>query len=297
MKSKFIISGLVVFVFLIILQIILGSSNGRNHAKLNQIFTKLEEIEENASIIVEVNSMTNRDEIVYGEVDFVISDIFVTRVFKGSEIKENSLIKILQTKVNEDPLLDKDKKYLLFLNKYDGPVAENVYVVHGMYQGQFLIEDDRIVKNDMSKVAVESESYSQYISKFDSENDLEPTSFTAEQLNNLPGVSINYLQFNNSSNTIEYELINSTNDTIYYGDGVILEKNIKEKWYKIPYSGDVGFLPILNYLSPLDSTEIRLPMGAWKTVISGDYRIIQDVSKKDGSNIQYPISANFTIDK
>jgi len=131
----------------------------------------------------------------------------------------------------------------------------------------------------------------------DSVKDLEPTKFSTEQLNNLPGVSINYLQFNISSNTIEYELINSTNDTIYYGDGVILEKNIKEKWYKIPYSGDIGFLPILNYLSPLDSTEIRLPMGAWKTVTSGDYRIIQEVSKKDGSNIQYPISANFTIDK
>lgn len=127
--------------------------------------------------------------------------------------------------------------------------------------------------------------------------DLEPTKFSTEQLNNLPGVSINYLQFNNSSNIIEYELINSTNDTIYYGDGVILEKNIREKWYKIPYSGDVGFLAILNYLSPFDSTEIRLPMGAWKSVTSGDYRIIQEVSKKDGSNILYPISANFTINK
>ncbi|MDO9591919.1 MAG: hypothetical protein Q7I98_01855 [Erysipelotrichaceae bacterium] len=127
--------------------------------------------------------------------------------------------------------------------------------------------------------------------------DLEPTIFSTEQLNNLPGVSINYLHVNNSSNTIDYELINSTNDTLYYGDGVILEKNIKEKWYKMPYSGDIGFVAILNYLSPFDTSEIRIPMGAWKTVTSGDYRIILEVSNEEDLNNLYPISAYFTIDK
>ncbi|SCZ05270.1 immunoglobulin-like domain-containing protein [Alkaliphilus peptidifermentans] len=131
----------------------------------------------------------------------------------------------------------------------------------------------------------------------DSTNGLQPTRFLPEQMNTLEGVSFIHVEYYNDANTIKWTLQNNTRYTIYYGEGIILEKNHNDEWYEIPYSGKVGFTSILNYLSPSNSIEVSLPMSTWVAVSAGKYRIVLEVSPQEHSKNLYPISAYFTIDQ
>lgn len=131
----------------------------------------------------------------------------------------------------------------------------------------------------------------------DSIIDLQPTKILPERLNILEGVSLVYIEHDKEVNAIKFILHNNRSDTIYYGEEIILEKNHNGEWYEIPYSGEIGFTSILNYLSPLDESERSIPMSVWESVTPGEYRIICEVSTKEYYKNLYPISADFTIGK
>lgn len=128
-------------------------------------------------------------------------------------------------------------------------------------------------------------------------NDLRPTKFSPERMNILEGISLVQLDYDNNANVIKFTLQNNSRDIIYYGEEIILEKCYKGKWYEIQYSGDIGFVDILNYLSPLHTSERSVPIGIWIPVTAGKYRIVYEVSTQEHFKNLYPISAEFTIDK
>lgn len=130
-----------------------------------------------------------------------------------------------------------------------------------------------------------------------SANDLLPTAVSEERLNILEGVFFEQAEYDHASSAIIFTLHNKTSDTIYYGDETILEKNIDGQWHVIPYSGEIGFTSILNYLLPLEETQISVPMSVWIKVTAGEYRVIKEVSPQEYYRILYPISADFMIEK
>ena len=62
----------------------------------------------------------------------------------------------MQTYSEEDPYLKKGTQVLLFLSEYDGPIAQDVFVINGLYNGQYVIDDGTLfsVKPGNVKTAV-----------------------------------------------------------------------------------------------------------------------------------------------
>ncbi len=131
----------------------------------------------------------------------------------------------------------------------------------------------------------------------DSINDLQLSTVVQEQLNTIEGISLVDVGYDSDSSAIKFTLQNKTNDNIYFGEDVILEKKQKNKWYLVPYSGEIGFTDILNYLSHSEESERSLPINVWIPVTDGEYRIIKEVSLQEGLKNLDSISAEFTIAK
>lgn len=116
------------------------------------------------------------------------------------------------------------------------------------------------------------------------------------RLNGLEGVSLEGGEYNLDNNSIDYTLTNESNTAVYYGDSVILEIKLNNQWFEIPYSGDIGFLPVLNHLEPNKSVIISVPMEVWIDVSAGEYRVVLEVSNQERMKNVYPLSASFGIE-
>jgi len=166
MKKNVYYSLSVIFIIFLFVLYIGGNTSNLNHVKLNQIYTTFDELEQESYMIVEIDNIQKQEIINYGGIDFIISEVNLNRSIKNNESVEN--IKILQTNVAEDPILVNNQKYLLFLDEYEGPVASDVYVILGMYQGQFKIINDNLIKTGKSEIDTSGESYSRLMEKFES---------------------------------------------------------------------------------------------------------------------------------
>jgi hypothetical protein len=131
----------------------------------------------------------------------------------------------------------------------------------------------------------------------DSINDLRISTIVPEQLNTLEGISLVHVEYDSDNSKIKFILQNKTKHNIYFGEDVILEKKQKGEWYLVPYSEEVGFTGILNYLSPSEETERSLPINVWIPITDGEYRIIKEVSLQEDFKSLYYIGADFTISK
>lgn len=116
------------------------------------------------------------------------------------------------------------------------------------------------------------------------------------RLNGLEGVSLETGEYNLDSNSIDYTLTNESSTPVYYGDSVLLEIKLNSQWFEIPYSGDIGFLPVLNRLEPNKSVKFSVPMEVWIDVSSGEYRVVLEVSNQERMKNVYPICVSFWIE-
>lgn len=116
------------------------------------------------------------------------------------------------------------------------------------------------------------------------------------RLNGLEGVSLEGGEYNLDNNSIDYTLTNESNTAVYYGDSVILEIKLNNQWFEIPYSGDIGFLAVLNRLEPNKLVKISVPMEVWIDVSAGEYRVVLEVSNQERMKNVYPLSVGFTIE-
>lgn len=74
---------------------------------------------------------------------------------------------------------------------------------------------------------------------------------------------------------LAFTLINDTDETIYYGTDISLEKKENEKWFQVPFSEKISFLAILEYLSPHSEAKFIFPLETWEKIQPGTYRFIK----------------------
>ena len=131
-------------------------SNGffkSKHVKLAEGFSTYQDLVEHSQIVVTATVVSKNNEFIYDDMTFAITEIEVKDCVRGK--LNGKTVKVLQTKAEEDPYLIKGSDMLLFLSPYTGPIADNVYVINGLYHGQFSIKD-----NTLYEVQVEKEDMS-----------------------------------------------------------------------------------------------------------------------------------------
>ncbi|MFF0827248.1 hypothetical protein ACFYU8_10235 [Brevibacillus sp. NPDC003359] len=130
-------------------------------------FDSIKKLNESAEVIAEVE-INESESFQYKNVVFTISDAKVKQVYKGDVDPEN-VIKILETGGYKDgteytfegnEVFETGEKAYVYLEKYEGPVAEDAYVIKGVYQGKFLEEEGKLQSpNGVAKgLQVKSES-------------------------------------------------------------------------------------------------------------------------------------------
>lgn len=153
------VTGIILYVMLpLLLQSVSPSGSGKTYSstpasgKLDGSYSDYEDLLTTSPIIVIGESTGELDEITFYGVDFVVSSFKTEEIIRNEKYegkkktdKELSTIRVLQTVMQEDPIIEKGKKKLIFLRKYEGPVAEDVYVICGLYQGQFDLKKDKLI--------------------------------------------------------------------------------------------------------------------------------------------------------
>lgn len=130
------------------------------NGKISYIATDIKELANDSELIVVGKVEKGKKTVTFSKVEFTISSLNVSETIKGN-IHANSKINILQTSnLDIDPILEANEKVLLFLEKYEGSVTDDAYVIKGLYQGHYKIKND-IVKvskggNDKLKAEVDA---------------------------------------------------------------------------------------------------------------------------------------------
>jgi|GEM_PF-2015417 hypothetical protein len=112
--------------------------------KMVDNYGSIDDLIKDSPVIVVGTVDSENNEFVWGEVPFATTTFKIETCIRGDV---TGIITILQTKSNEDPFLNNGNRMVLFLEKYDGPITEDAYVVKGLYQGQYTIKGTKIVKN------------------------------------------------------------------------------------------------------------------------------------------------------
>ncbi|MBU3178468.1 hypothetical protein KPL47_19280 [Clostridium estertheticum] len=97
--------------------------------------------------IVEAVQIGEQTETNYTGVTFVTNKLKIKQVLKGDLISANDVITLLQTQINEDPIVKKNGHVLLYLEKYSGSIVKDAYVCKGLYQGHYDISDNGTLVN------------------------------------------------------------------------------------------------------------------------------------------------------
>ena len=119
--------------------------------KLVDNYKSIDDLIQDSPIIVIGTVASANDKFDYKGVTFALTRFKVETLIRG-EVPE--MINIIQTVMSEDPLINKDNKMVLFLVKYIGPVTKDeAYRMKGLYQGQYRIEDNTIIKNQQNTLS------------------------------------------------------------------------------------------------------------------------------------------------
>jgi len=134
---------------------------------INKMYSSVQDLKNEADLIVEGTSLPNQKTIKHGQILFTHTDFKVNQVHKGVLGKKN--IKILETggfdgkhhlTVEGNRVMNQNQNYILFLEKYEGPVTkEESYVVIGAYQGRFAVDGQEVTPgNDVAGNVAKVES-------------------------------------------------------------------------------------------------------------------------------------------
>ncbi|KMZ41702.1 MULTISPECIES: hypothetical protein [Bacillales] len=114
-------------------------------------FDSIKELHESAEVIAEVE-INDSESFQYSNVVFTRSDAKVKQVYKG-DVEPENVIKILETggykngteyTFEGNKVFETGEKAYVYLEKYEGPVADDAYVIKGVYQGKFLKEEGKL---------------------------------------------------------------------------------------------------------------------------------------------------------
>lgn len=115
-------------------------------------FDSIQKLNESAEVIAKVEINVS-ESFQYKNVVFTLSDAKVKQVYKG-DVEPENVIKILETGGYKDgteytfegnEVFETGEKAYVYLEKYEGPVAKDAYVIKGVYQGKFLEEEGELL--------------------------------------------------------------------------------------------------------------------------------------------------------
>lgn len=97
-------------------------------------------------LIVEALLTENSSKVAYAGANFIINELTVTDVIKGNASAMGQTLQLLELESLNINLTKTSDRFILFLDRYEGPVIEDeAYVISGVYQGRFDIgEDDKV---------------------------------------------------------------------------------------------------------------------------------------------------------
>jgi hypothetical protein len=141
---------LIIFFITIILSTIgLAGCNQQNKsimssADLETHYETLDSIINDADLIAEVKVKEKATKKDYNSATFMINQVQIKEVIIGDSTLKGKEINLLELGFDESDLniVKNNKKYLIFLTKYEGPITDDAYVVTGVYQGKFKINTD-----------------------------------------------------------------------------------------------------------------------------------------------------------
>lgn len=118
---------------------------------LANTYPSLTELSGDSTLIAEVNINGKTEDISYEGANFVINMAEVVDVIKGDPSLKGSNINILEVKsfsINRTKTTD---HFILFFQKYEGPVTDDAYVITGVYQGKYNINENNTISYDADK--------------------------------------------------------------------------------------------------------------------------------------------------
>ncbi|MFF2878145.1 hypothetical protein ACFVR2_17670 [Gottfriedia sp. NPDC057991] len=119
-------------------------------ASLANEYKSIKEMAVNTPLIAQVEVLTNPSTFSYNKVLFSTNQVKVIRNFKGAEklskitiLDNGGVYKNIEYGIGGTPLMHIGEKYLLFLEKYVGPMMrEDAYVIKGVWQGKIKINSN-----------------------------------------------------------------------------------------------------------------------------------------------------------
>lgn len=113
-------------------------------ADLDTHYKDLGEIVNDSDIVAEVKIKDNAVKKEYEGATFITNQVEIKDIVVGDSSLKGKEITLLELgfSENDSNISKNNTKYLLFLTKYEGPIIEDGYVVTGVYQGKFKVNND-----------------------------------------------------------------------------------------------------------------------------------------------------------
>lgn len=146
-------------------------------AKLALHFDNISEIAAEAQDIIECKITNEIEDFVYSDIEFIKTNVEVTDVLFGDQIKKGDKISILQTNMQEKVNLPSNKDAILFIEKYEGPVTEDAYIILGEAFGYMEVEN--------GKIKTHKEKGTSFASDVKTVNDVEKLKSIIEKAKNI----------------------------------------------------------------------------------------------------------------
>ncbi|GGG91028.1 hypothetical protein [Paenibacillus radicis (ex Gao et al. 2016)] len=120
------------------------------HFDLSESFQSVDQLRTSSPVIARVKINTTKS-YPYSNVVFTLSEASVQKVYKGQLGKQIHILETggsyggLHYLAEGNAVFASNDEAVVFLEKYEGPVAEDAYVIKGVYQGKFKVAGERLI--------------------------------------------------------------------------------------------------------------------------------------------------------
>lgn len=120
----------------------------------------------------------------------------------------------------------------------------------------------------------------------------EPSPYTADDLNQLAGVTMKTVEprYKSDTETIHVTLANETEEELFYGVAFSIEYLDEDAWVVFPFEEEMAWREIALILQPGETNREEITMTLFEHDFEpGTYRVIKEVAGK-------PLTAEFEIE-
>ena len=172
-KEKYILASVVsILLASAVIWFVRNNDSLKPSVKMSSEYGTYEELIGHSPIAVIGSVISGNKEFKYDGMRFAVTEVRVRDYIRGEGPES---IRILQTRSEEDPYLKKGTEVLLFLHRYEGPIEESVYVINGLYHGQYEVKDNVLYERNVDR---ENSSFLKYSNLERVLSDIRNTEFT-----------------------------------------------------------------------------------------------------------------------